>query len=109
MNANQPYLRRVLADLPWQHVPAHRATERSHGRTATRIINAVDAPELLESPGADRSSRCAAPVTRHGKRSVEIVHLIRSRTMIPKRPSHVSAPGCAATGPSRPASSTSAM
>jgi predicted transposase YbfD/YdcC len=86
---NQPGLRRSLASLPWQHVPAHRSTERSHGRTATRTIKAVEAPDRLGFPGARQVLQLRRTVTRAGKRTVEVVYLICSRSMTQATPAKV--------------------
>ena len=89
VKANQPGLRRILAGLPWQHVPAHRSTERSHGRTATRTIKAVEAPASIGFPGARQVLQLRRTVTRQGKRTVEIVYLICSRPMTQAPPQTV--------------------
>ena len=88
---NQPGLRRFLAGLPWLHVPAQRSTERSHGRTVTRTIKAVEAPAQLGFPGARQVLQVRRTVTRQGKRSVEIVYLICSRSMTQAAPATVAA------------------
>jgi predicted transposase YbfD/YdcC len=89
VKANQPGLRRCLAGLPWRHVPAHRDTERSHGRTCTRSIKAVEAPAGLGFPGARQVLQLRRTVTRQGKRTVEIVYLICSRPMTQAPPQTV--------------------
>lgn len=38
VKGNQPLLHAGLKALPWKDVPAHRHTQRGHGRTATRTI-----------------------------------------------------------------------
>lgn len=91
VKANQPGLRRILAGLPWQHVPAQRSTERSHGRTATRTIKAVEAPAQTGFPGARQALQVRRTVTRQGKRSVEIVYPICSRSMTQAAPATVAA------------------
>ena len=89
VKGNQPGLRRSLAALPWQHVPAHRSTERSHGRTTTRTIKAVEAPPRLGFPGARQVLQLRRTMTRQGKRSVEVVYLICSRSMTLAPPTQV--------------------
>lgn len=91
VKANQPGLRRILASLPWRHVPAHRSTERSHGRSATRTLKAVEAPTRVGFPGARQVLQLRRTVTRHGKRSVEVVYLICSRSMTQAAPAQVAA------------------
>ena len=86
---NQPGLRRMLAALPWQQIPAHRHTERSHGRTATRTIKAVEAPDRIGFPNARQVLQLRRTMTRHGKRSVEVVYLICSRSMTQAPPAQV--------------------
>ena len=89
VKGNQPGLRRALAALPWQQIPAHRHTERSHGRTATRTIKAVEAPGRLDFPNARQVLQLRRTVTRHGKRSIEVVYLICSQTMTQAPPAKV--------------------
>ena len=89
VKANQPGLHRLLASLPWRQVPAHRSTERSHGRTATRTIKAVEAPATIGFPGAAQVLQLRRTVTRQGKRSVEVVYLICSRSMTVAPPATV--------------------
>jgi len=86
---NQPGLRRMLAAIPWQQIPAHRHTERSHGRTATRTIKAVEAPDRIGFPGARQVLQLRRTVTRHSKRSVEVVYLICSQSMTQAPPATV--------------------
>jgi predicted transposase YbfD/YdcC len=86
---NQPGLRRALAALPWQQIPAHRHTDRSHGRTTSRTIKAVEAPGRIGFPGARQVLQLRRTVTRHSKRSVEIVYLICSRSMTVAPPATV--------------------
>jgi len=86
VKANQPGLRRLLAGLPWQQVPAHRDTERSHGRTVTRTIKAIEAPAQIGFPAARQVLQLRRTVTRQGKRSVEIVYLICSKPMTEAAP-----------------------
>lgn len=89
VKGNQPTLRRMLAALPWAQVPSHRVTERSHGRTTSRTIKAVEAPDRLGFPGARQVLQLRRTVTRLGKRSVEVVYLICSRSMTLAPPAKV--------------------
>lgn len=91
VKGNQPSLRRMLAALPWSQVPAHRVTERSHGRTTSRTIKAVEAPDRLEFPRARQVLQLRRTVTRHGKRTVEVVYLICSKPMTLAPPATVAA------------------
>lgn len=59
-------------------MPTHRSTERSHERTATRTIKAVEAPAKIGFPGARQVLQLRRTVTRQGKRSVEIVAALRN-------------------------------
>lgn len=88
---NQPGLYRRLAALPWQQIPAHRATEHSHGRTTTRTIRAVEAPDQIGFPGAAQVLQLRRTITSHGKSSVEVVYLICSRSMTQAPPATVAA------------------
>ena len=89
VKGNQPGLYRRLAALPWPDVPAQRSTEHSHGRTATRTIRAVEAPDQVGFPGTAQVLQLRRTVTRHGKRSVEVVYLICSKSMIQAPPATV--------------------
>lgn len=91
VKANQPGLRRILAALPWRLVPAQRGTERSHGRTVTRTIKAVEAPARIGFPGARQVLQLRRTVTRQGRRSVEVVYLISSKSMTAAPPATVAA------------------
>lgn len=91
VKANQPSLRAALTGLPWQQVPAHRHTEHSHGRTATRTMKAVEAPAKLGFPAARQVLQLRRTVTRQGKRTVEVVYLICSRPMTTAPPAQVAA------------------
>lgn len=91
VKANQPSLRAALAGLPWQQVPAHRHTERSHGRTTTRTIKAAEAPAGIGFPAARQVLQLRRTVTRQGKRTLEVVYLICSRTMTQAPPAQVAA------------------
>jgi predicted transposase YbfD/YdcC len=88
---NQPGLRRMLAALPWQQIPAHRSTERSHGRTVTRTAKAVEAPASVAFPGARQVLQLRRTVTRQNKRTVEVVYLICSKPMTKAAPATVAA------------------
>lgn len=91
VKGNQPGLYRRLASLPWRDVPAQRGTERSHGRTVTRTIKAVEAPDQIGFPGARQVLQLRRTATRHGKRTVEVVYLICSKPMAQAPPARVAA------------------
>ncbi|WP_295702378.1 ISAs1 family transposase [Lapillicoccus sp.] len=75
---NQPTLHRACKDLPWNAVPDHRVTTRGHGRQVTRTIKVVTAPAWVHFAGAAQVAQVRRTVTRHGKKSVEVVYLITS-------------------------------
>ena len=76
VKGNTPTLHRQLKTLPWKDVPAHSSTKTGHGRRATRSIKVTTAPGWVEFPGAKQVAQVRRPVTRAGKKSVEIVYLI---------------------------------
>ena len=89
VKANQPGLRQRLAGLPWHDVPSHRVSDHAHGQTATRTIKAVEAPHWIDFPAARQVLQLRRTITRHGKRSVEVVYLICSRLMTQTPPAQV--------------------
>lgn len=78
VKGNTPKLHKALKNLPWTDVPAHRVTTRGHGRTATRTIKVVTAPDWVEFPGATQVAQLRRTVVREGKKTVEVVYLITS-------------------------------
>lgn len=79
VKSNQPKLLGRLKALPWD-VPARTATTTDHGRRATRTIKVTDAPAWIGFAGAAQVAQLRRTVTRNGKKSVEVVHLITSAT-----------------------------
>jgi hypothetical protein len=75
---NQPSLHDACRDLPWQEVPGHRVSSTGHGRRVTRTIKVVAAPAWVGFAGAAQIAQVRRTVTRAGKKSVEVVHLITS-------------------------------
>lgn len=57
---------------------AHTTTEHGHGRRATRTTEVADVPAWIEFTGAMQIAQLRRTVTRKGKRTVEVVHLITS-------------------------------
>jgi predicted transposase YbfD/YdcC len=78
VKGNTPTLYRQLKELPWQQVPAHRATQTGHGRRSTRTIKVVDAPAWVGFPAAAQVAQVRRTVTRQRKKTVEVVYLITS-------------------------------
>jgi len=78
VKGNTPTLHRQLKALPWKQVPAHRVTSTGHGRRTTRTIKVVAAPAWIGFAGATQIAQVRRTVTRAGKKSVEVVHLITS-------------------------------
>ncbi len=90
---NQPTLYAALKALPWTKIPlGSQATQRGHGRRATRTIKVIDAPTgRLARVHRRRPGRPTAahrhPNDKSGKKtSVEVVYLITSATTTPHRP-----------------------
>lgn len=75
---NQPRLHAACTKLPWAHVPAHTTRTRSHGRSVTRTIKVVDAPDWVDFTGANQVAQIRRTSTKAGKKSVEIVYVITS-------------------------------
>lgn len=80
VKANQPKLHQACKALPWKHIPATSATTTNHGRQVTRTIKTVDAPPWVTFAGAAQIAQVRRTVTRHGKKTVEVVYLITSAT-----------------------------
>jgi len=77
VKGNTPTLHRQLKALPWKDVPAHSATVTRNGRRATRTIKVAAAPDWIGFPGARQVAQVRRTVTTRGKKSVEVVYLIR--------------------------------
>ena len=85
VKANRPTLLAALKTLPWNKVPVGSSTttagRHGHGRHARRTIKVIDVPALPgwpEFPGIAQVAQLRRTVTRHGKKSVEVVYLITS-------------------------------
>ncbi len=79
VKGNQPTLHAACKNLPWNKVPAgHRSTSTSHGRTVTRTIKIVTAPNWVTFAGAKQVAQVRRTVTQAGRRTVEVVYLITS-------------------------------
>jgi len=78
VKGNQPTLHAACKDIPWAKVPAHRVTTTGHGRTVTRTIKIVQAPDWVTFAGAAQVAQVRRTVTQSGKRTVEVVYLITS-------------------------------
>ncbi len=75
---NQPRLHTACTKLPWAHVPAHTTSTRSHGRSVTRTIKVVDAPDWVDFTGAKQVAQIRRTNTKAGKKSVEVVYIVTS-------------------------------
>jgi len=80
VKANQPKLHKACKALPWKDIPATSTTTTSHGRRVTRTLKTVDAPPWVTFAGAAQIAQVRRTVTRHGKKTVEVVYLITSAT-----------------------------
>ena len=84
---NQPTLHKQIAALPWTQIPVGcTATDVGHGRRVTRTVKAVEVPAWIGFPGARQVLQVRRTTTRQGKRSVEVVYLICSKTMCQAQP-----------------------
>ena len=101
---NQPGLKRALKKLPWKDVPAVSSVDTGHGRRVRRTVQAVEAPEWIDFPGAAQVVRIRRTRTTAKRRSTggngrakkkttttEVVHLICSLPMDQARPEQVAA------------------
>ena len=91
---NQPGLKRELGALPWKDVPAVSSVDTGHGRRVRRTVQAVEAPEWIDFPGAAQVIRIRRTRTvnkRGGGRrtTTEVVHLICSLPMDQAQPEAV--------------------
>ncbi|MGE5295431.1 MAG: ISAs1 family transposase [Solirubrobacterales bacterium] len=89
VKGNQPSLFKALAALPWKEVPGESETQMGHGRRSTRTIKAVQCPAWISFPGAQQVLQLRRATTAKGKRRVEVVYLICSKTMAAAQPSRV--------------------
>ncbi len=79
VKGNQPTLHAACKDLPWAKVPAgQRTTTTGHGRTVTRTIKVITAPDWVTFAGAAQVAQVRRTVTQAGNRTVEVVYLITS-------------------------------
>lgn len=69
-------------NLPWKDVPSHTVTSRGHGRRTTRTIKVTTAPSWVEFAGATQIAQLRRTVTRHGKKTVEVVYLSLRNTAV---------------------------
>lgn len=87
VKANQPTLHAACKDLPWAKVRVgHRATTTGHGRTVTRTLKVITAPDWITFAGAAQVAQLRRTVTQAGKRTVEVVYLITSADHIAAPP-----------------------
>lgn len=75
---NQPRLRKACKDLPWAKVPAHSVRTGGHGRATRRTIKVLTAPEWADFTGGVQIAQIRRTLTRHGRRSVEVVYVLTS-------------------------------
>jgi predicted transposase YbfD/YdcC len=75
---NQPTLKTFLAGLDWRRPPRHRHTEHGHGRTVTREVQALPAPDWIGFPGAAQVLKLRRRVTQKAGATIETVYLICS-------------------------------
>lgn len=82
VKANRAALLKALKTLPWTSVPVgSSSTQHGHGRRATRTIKVITMPALAGWPefhGATQVAQLRRTVTRHAKKTVEVVYLITS-------------------------------
>ncbi len=59
-------------------MPAHSSTDTGHGRRVTRTIKVAAAPHWVDFPDAAQVAQVRRTLTKHGKKTVEVVYLITS-------------------------------
>ena len=89
VKGNQPGLHRALKQLPWRDVPSVSQVDVSHGRRARRTIQAVTTPDWIEFPGAQQIVKVRRTRTLNGKKTIEVVYLISSASMIDAQPATI--------------------
>lgn len=89
VKGNQPNLFKALAALPWNQIPGESETETGHGRRHTRTIKAIQCPSWISFPGARQVLQLRRTTTSKGRRRVEVVYLICSKTMLQAQPGRV--------------------
>lgn len=78
VKSNQPRLYGALKKLPWAQVASHSTVDIGHGRRARRTIKVVTAPAWIDFLGAAQVAQIRRTVTRHGRKTVEVVYVITS-------------------------------
>lgn len=78
LKANMPTLHQQLKKLPWKHMPARQHVTTGRGQRVTRTIKVAKVPDWVDFPGATQIAQLRRTLTRHGKKTVEIVYLITS-------------------------------
>jgi predicted transposase YbfD/YdcC len=91
VKGNQPGLLARCKALPWNQVPSVSTTGRGHGRRMTRTIKVVQAPGVLDFPGAVQVAQLRRTRTIKGKKSIEVVYLITSMDARQGSPSQLAA------------------
>src|SRR5664280_1585125 len=91
VKGNTPTLQRQLKDLPWTDIPANRVTTTGHGRRITRTIKVAAVPAWVGFAGAAQVAQVRRTVTRHGKKTVEVVYLITSADAVAAPPARLAA------------------
>jgi predicted transposase YbfD/YdcC len=76
VKANQRSLFAACKNLPWAQVRAHSHVSTGHGRRTRRTIKVLAAPARVGFTGATQIAQVPRSLTRAGRKSVEVVHLI---------------------------------
>ena len=88
---NQKTLRKTLKALPWKSVPSVSSVDTSHGRRVRRTAKAIEAPALVDFPGAAQVVQLRRTRTIKSRKHVEVVYLICSLPMTDAQPEVVAA------------------
>jgi len=91
VKGNQPTLHAACKSLPWTQVRAHTAVTSGHGRRARRTIKVLTAPDWIPFTGAAQVAQIRRTVTRHGRKSVEVVYVITSANHLTAPPATLAA------------------
>ena len=78
VKGGMPTLHRQLKKLPWAAIPASSPVSTDHGRRARRAVKVAPAPAWIGFAGAAQVAQLRRAVTRKGKKTAGVVHLITS-------------------------------
>jgi predicted transposase YbfD/YdcC len=75
---NQVMLKDFIAGLDWRPAPIYQQTEHGHGRTVTRQVQALPAPQWIDFPHAAQVLKLRRKATAKTGVTTKVVYLISS-------------------------------